>query len=482
MGPRAGEILLMLQLIRVNALVTSTVFLCFIVLFAFFERPTLALPVLVSCLTLFTVFYSYQRKEIAGFVQISFFAFTATTLVLPFLYLVLFWSEAGIQNYYKKLDLQPFDLLCANLLIHGFFVGITFFLFLSKEIIPKKQHPRGERSPEDSQDVYFGRLVLILFISIAAKIYLIATGGWAIINHEFQSNAFTHTARVLEKLDLFIYFILIYKKKEQTISQRMIATLFIFVPISLGLAMISGSKEKMFCQGLVVLCYLAAANYKKLLFATLALLMITASSIFEVVNMTRSGVNQGLSFNEITEKVLSRFEPVNANPTDYVIFRRLDYHRPLATVIRESPVIPYEIKTDYLDNFIGLIPRSYWPSKPNIGSDYNEVGRELGLLNKTDFVTSVGISPLGEAYKQFGIFGLPLIVLFLGAFLAAVRLCLSERKMFGFATSAMIAIVFAPLNSFATLLPTILKLSFVLFGAKIFIEKPRKMKQGQIET
>lgn len=145
-------------------------------------------------------------------------------------------------------------------------------------------------------------------------------------------------------------------------------------------------------------------------------------------------------------------------------------------------MFPSDIKTDYLDNFIGLIPRLLWHSKPNIGIDYNEVGRELRLLHPTDFTTSAGISPLGEAYRQFGFLGLPLLAFFSGLLLAVSRRLFSERKMFGFATAGIIALTVAPMNSYMTLLPVILKIVLVLLVMRVFLEKPQNTKRGSVKA
>ena len=464
------------RLPSLNILISVGMLLISIVALVLFKLPELTVPTVFSCLTLFIICHSYVRNELGGFLYRFFFVYSAITLVLPFLLVVIFEPTIVIKEFYKELELTSSDLMLSNLIIFGFFLGLKMCLLMLKRIIPVKTQFGDTENLKSNREFYFGRMLTILLISFAAKLYLITTGAWFIFNSEFESDAFTNTFRVLEKLDLFVFFLLIYKKKQNQLSPAMSFVLYIFLPISFGFALISGSKEKMIVQAVAVLLYLAAARYRKILFATLGAAIIIAPSAFEFLYFART--NNELNLTEISDLYLSRKTVEKSVLIDNVLLRRLDYNRVVAKVIREYPMFPNEIQANYLDNVIGLVPRLIWPSKPNMGLDYNKIGRDLGLLNEYDFNTSAGVSPLGEAYYAFGILGLPFIVLCTGVMLFFIRGLFSEGNIFGYAMLITLTLGITPLNSYMTFLPFLLKIVLVLLGAKILIQKPPNINHG----
>jgi hypothetical protein len=58
----------------------------------------------------------------------------------------------------------------------------------------------------------------------------------------------------------------------------------------------------------------------------------------------------------------------------------------------------------YSASIIGLVPRILWANKPiyNIG---NEVARQLNFVAITDRMTSIGVTPIGEAFILHGVVG-----------------------------------------------------------------------------
>lgn len=466
----------MARLYSLNILISVGLLLVSIVALALVKLPELTVATILSCLTLFVVCHSYVRNEIGGFLYRFFFVYSVITLVLPFLVVVIFEPAIAIQDFYKTLELTSSDLLLSNLVIFGYFLGLKLCLLMLKRIIPVEKQFGHTENPKSKREFYFGRVLIILLLSFAAKLYLVITGAWFIFNSEFESDALTNTFRILEKLDLFVFSLLIYKKKQNQLSRAMSSVLYVFLPISLGFALISGSKEKIIVQGVVVLLYLAASKYRKTLFATLGAGIIIAPLAFEFLYFART--NNELNLSEISEVYANKEYSEKSVVIDNVVFRRLDYNRVVATVIREYPMFPNEMKANYLDNFIGLVPRLIWLSKPDMGLDYNKIGRDLGLLYEYDFSTSSAVSPLGEAYYAFGIFGLPFIVLCTGVMLFFIKGVFSESNIFGYAMLITIALWVTPLNSYMTFLPFLVKIVLILLGVKIFIQKPPNINRS----
>lgn len=79
----------------------------------------------------------------------------------------------------------------------------------------------------------------------------------------------------------------------------------------------------------------------------------------------------------------------------------------------EMAVVCYETRkegrriTGYSHNLIEylsrFVPRFIWPNKPSV--DYNEIGRSMGILHPSDYVTSIGLTFVGGLIMDNGAFG-----------------------------------------------------------------------------
>jgi len=82
-----------------------------------------------------------------------------------------------------------------------------------------------------------------------------------------------------------------------------------------------------------------------------------------------------------------------------------------------NAVVPSKIGFQYGATFLAIpvafIPRYLWPDKPTFQFD-NEIGRASGVLQPNDFRTSYKYGYFGEAYLNFGWFGLTLGLFLLG--------------------------------------------------------------------
>jgi oligosaccharide repeat unit polymerase len=82
----------------------------------------------------------------------------------------------------------------------------------------------------------------------------------------------------------------------------------------------------------------------------------------------------------------------------------------------------------YFPALFAPIPRPLWPGKP-VETDCNKIGREYGLIDIFDYMTSPGIGPWGEAYLNFGYTGVLLIGIVMSLFsLALFRYMLKNRN------------------------------------------------------
>ena len=89
------------------------------------------------------------------------------------------------------------------------------------------------------------------------------------------------------------------------------------------------------------------------------------------------------------------------------LITRLEYQTVIAKTFRTYKNNTPKEKYAYEQNIFGLIPRIIWKDKPDLGIDTNRLGREMDILYRRDFYTTIGLTPLGIAfyfYKFKGVF------------------------------------------------------------------------------
>lgn len=82
--------------------------------------------------------------------------------------------------------------------------------------------------------------------------------------------------------------------------------------------------------------------------------------------------------------------------------------------------VPYWEGESYTNMIYFFVPRFLWPGKPSRDM-WNKFGRRYGFLSEDDFITSVGINFLGEAYMNFGFAGLYLMAIIFGFLVACME-------------------------------------------------------------
>ena len=110
---------------------------------------------------------------------------------------------------------------------------------------------------------------------------------------------------------------------------------------------------------------------------------------------------------------------------------RADFIHQVAHIYSLTPsVIPYQYGATYSYFAVALIPRALWPEKPLTGNANNFFAVTYGISTEEGVkTTTFGMSLLGEAYINFGWFGIVLVMFFQGLI---IGLC---KYMFGEWTS-----------------------------------------------
>jgi hypothetical protein len=95
---------------------------------------------------------------------------------------------------------------------------------------------------------------------------------------------------------------------------------------------------------------------------------------------------------------------------------RADFIHQVAHIYSMTPsVIPYQYGGTYSFFIVAMIPRVIWPDKPTAGSANNFYAVSYGVSTEEGVkTTTFGISILGEAFINFGWFGVGLIMLLQG--------------------------------------------------------------------
>jgi len=107
---------------------------------------------------------------------------------------------------------------------------------------------------------------------------------------------------------------------------------------------------------------------------------------------------------------------------------RTDLLHIFAMVHRMTPDnVPYYQGETYSYFLVAWVPRFLWPDKPSPSTASNQLARDYHLLGANDTTTSIGIGHLAEAYANFGLPGIIVVMGMEGAFFALLGLILNER-------------------------------------------------------
>jgi hypothetical protein len=111
-----------------------------------------------------------------------------------------------------------------------------------------------------------------------------------------------------------------------------------------------------------------------------------------------------------------------AEGTDSAV-ARTDFIHQLAHIYSLTPgTVPYKYGETYSYFAIAVIPRAIWPDKPEVGSANNYYAVTYGITTEEGIKTATfGVSILGEAFINFGWFGVVFIMGLLGVIIAMLE-------------------------------------------------------------
>lgn len=168
------------------------------------------------------------------------------------------------------------------------------------------------------------------------------------------------------------------------------------------------------------------ALYKKLVFVSfgLSLFVVIQASKFDYRNATWVDNFEGSKTQILKDEMLEKindFSALFSEKAFFPIYTRMNQGHNIQLVMQRIPVIQdFDYGTTLIESFASaFIPRLFWPDKPQVGGVFNMkhyVGVDLRGW-------STNISPIGEAWGNFGKWGGIIYMFFLGFF---VRWCFTR--------------------------------------------------------
>lgn len=405
-------------------------------------------------------FNKFQNKF-----HVIFLIYFLITLTLPFIYLYIVYDFNNINIYFRYRNITDIHVFYSNLIITLFLILFFFFSFLFSALIKKSDYQIYKKVIFNNNKTPI--VLLFLIISYSMKFYLIKTGIWfSYIDVDLRKFPFAGIATLLEKLDLlilFYYSFLHYKKK---LTKFNIIIIIITLSISVSFALISTSKEKVLVLFIPIIVMMINSNRKSFATIFFIFLLYFMNTFFDYMKLLRYSQN---SIGSTAQSLLQDKGKLKRSVFDDSLFFRLDYQTILAVVIKKQFLFPTNYKFNYSDNIIGLIPRLIWPTKPNIGLDMNQVGRELNIINKFDKSTSIGITPLGVAYYQLGLIGIIFISIFISFIITLCTKKINGNTWIGYLIGFIIAITLARNGTYTNIIPGLLKIFIIFYIAALLL-------------
>ncbi len=196
---------------------------------------------------------------------------------------------------------------------------------------------------------------------------------------------------------------------------------FVFLASEVVYALPSGGKERIFLP-LFIIMVIRSLRHKFPIFAGLTVGAILIFFIFPFTTIYREIYtyrgNLVSNFSEALNMYLFLFSKFDSN-TIVNLFNsifgeqgRLNYASVACVVVNYTPQIWDFLKgyTYYLF-VVSLIPRIFWPSKPDISVLGNEFGIDYGITH-VGSITTINITLFGEMFLNFGWFSLPLSIFY----------------------------------------------------------------------
>jgi len=451
------------------------IFLLIFLLFTFislYDKGIMLSIFAIISLNIAYIIWFLKKKYTQTYIVYIYFIYNILTLKLPIIWMMYKYSQSDILTYFRYRNIDIEDVLYASIYIFIFDILLTFYLSL---FLVKKEHSK----PTFNKLVIFKFnkffvVFFLLIVSYLSKLYLVSTGVWFFyLMNDIDTTKipFYTIATLLEKLDLFILLYFVYKFKVSTLTKKEIIVGILIFSISMFFAVISTSKLKIVILFLPIILMIIYMKKKIIPILIIIVLVPLFSTFFNVMTYLRHNPTKSMSeaiINMVKEE--SRFNPVYNDK----LISRLDYQTVMANVLKTYPAFPKEFKFDYLNNIIGLVPRFLWNDKPMIAMDMNRIGYEIGYVHYKDKETAIGITPLGIAYYELGLFGILFITLFTAFLLAFFSNRLDTNYWLGFILSIMIAITLARNGTYVNIIPDLILTIITFFVAGLLVASEPK--------
>lgn len=255
-----------------------------------------------------------------------------------------------------------------------------------------------------------------LFIQILTKVYIVSGPIVSMVNFIYQ----------LSFLSICILYL--FKLKNKLTKGYQIFLFWILIPVNVLISLSSGIVfipiRIVFCLLLIHIAVKRSFPWRMFsigVFGSIVALgfkgeyrqqvgydtQVDYNSLFDVVN-------KGIDFIEILFSSIVNLGANNITEPIEKVFQRLDLIYLFAYVIERTPSsIPYYGGMTYSDILWKFVPRFIYPDKPNYQWG-NIFGREYGILQPNDFITSINLPQMVEMYINYGVIGIMVGMFLLG--------------------------------------------------------------------
>ncbi|MBN4046411.1 hypothetical protein JYU02_00245 [bacterium AH-315-P15] len=364
--------------------------------------------------------------------------------------------------------LDPYFYSETLLFVAAFNVVLGVFFLIFQRALPSFGFFRRMRLNRQLDQLENSTMVLLISfaffaIAIAAKITLDGMGAFRMLEQSSTSPAL-QLIKVFASFDRIVL-IFLGEYKSRRVNQRNLLNLgfgLIFL-VSLIMAIMSGSRS----QAVIVMLIAAIAHRgflgRHLLTSSVATLAMVPP-IFVLFPFLAIFRNSGYRLEVAVVRLSALWTHRDAILLD-VLTTRLNYFEPVAHAVEYVRRAGAQGGAIYWNNFLGIVPRLFWPGKPEIQNNSHVLGHQLGLLSQNDDSTSIGLRVIGEAFFELGWFGL-IVAVFQALLFAALHKNFGETDGPALATVCIFAamyLVFA--DGYFAIVPglVLMAIGFVVF-------------------
>lgn len=316
------------------------------------------------------------------------------------------------------------------ILLYNIVLCVSFSIF--RRVFPKVKTDKLVESVNNILECPNGKHIAaityaLLLLAVVAKIKLHSMGAFRHFG-EVVASPLLQQYKLVAAFDILTLLLVGLIRAKNILPPRLMNKLYIIsIAACLAGAALSGSRFQIINIAVVILITNAHFFRKKLVLGMVALGLIIppALFIFPIIGYYRVNEYQ-LDIGVAEAQAFAETVGYKGVMLD-VLTTRLNYMENYVYAVGYVDSEGVAGGQTYLNNFLGIVPRLFWPSKPQIENDSQNMGYRLGIVPAHDFSTSIGLRPLGEAYYQLGFYGI--IVAFLyGIGLASVQRLIGDSS------------------------------------------------------